>query len=171
MLVSAEDIDDRGNPNDPAVNDRANACFAGGDMEGKCDTEWEWMCGWHIIRLDDPQDEASRTAFPPACASLLPALNVIEPQTPVIITFHTAGCVKYQDDAAGVFSIDFGGGNYKPLGTQTYETANCTPPLGITSGVPVVYAPDGAAAARILCTTNGHTSLGDRLLNGVYKCW
>lgn len=30
--------DDRGNVNDPGFNERANACFAGGSLEGKCHT-------------------------------------------------------------------------------------------------------------------------------------
>lgn len=77
VLVSADGVDDQGNPNDPNVNERANACFEGGDMAGKCDTEWEWMCGWYIIRLTEPQDEVLRAAFPPDCLSLLPALEII----------------------------------------------------------------------------------------------
>lgn len=30
VLVSADGVDDQGNPNDPDVNNRANACFYGG---------------------------------------------------------------------------------------------------------------------------------------------
>lgn len=175
VLVSADGGDDQGNPNDPDVNDRANACFEGGDMESKCDTEWEWMCGWHIIRLDDPQDEVSRAEFPVACVSLLPAL-IVEPEqapAPVIIIFHTAGCIHYQTIPTiptSSFSIDFGGGNYTPFATQTYESTDCTPPLGIVSGVGAVYAPFGRAAAQILCISHGHTGAGEELLNGVFKC-
>jgi hypothetical protein len=43
--------DDQGNPNDPALNERANACYEGGEWEGKCDTEIEWIGGWYRIRL------------------------------------------------------------------------------------------------------------------------
>lgn len=25
-----------------------NECFAGGLMEGQCETEWHWVCGWYI---------------------------------------------------------------------------------------------------------------------------
>lgn len=25
-----------------------NACFPGGLMEGKCDTAWEWECGYYL---------------------------------------------------------------------------------------------------------------------------
>jgi hypothetical protein len=58
--------DDQGNPNDPTVNERANACFAGGSLEGKChttdadangviddlDVAFMWWCGWYIIRAE-----------------------------------------------------------------------------------------------------------------------
>lgn len=58
--------DDQGNPNDPALNERANACFAGGSLEGKChttdadangviddlDVAFMWWCGWYIIRAE-----------------------------------------------------------------------------------------------------------------------
>lgn len=37
-------------PNDPAVNPDANACFAGGSMEGTCVTDSEWIAGWIKIR-------------------------------------------------------------------------------------------------------------------------
>lgn len=70
MLVSADGVDDQGNPNDPDVNDRANACFEGGSMEGKCDTEWEWACGWHLIQFE--YDLTTRDEFPAWCISIIP---------------------------------------------------------------------------------------------------
>jgi hypothetical protein len=52
LLVNAEEgFDDQGNPNDPAINERANACYDGGEWEGMCDTEIEWIGGWYRIRL------------------------------------------------------------------------------------------------------------------------
>ena len=27
-----------------------NACYVGGAMEYKCDTAWEWTCGWYLAR-------------------------------------------------------------------------------------------------------------------------
>lgn len=58
--------DDEGNVNDPGFNPRANACFAGGSLEGKChttdadfdgdiddlDIAFMWWCGWFKIRVE-----------------------------------------------------------------------------------------------------------------------
>jgi len=86
VLADDSGVDDKGNPNDPSVNENANACFIGGSMEGKCNSDsngdgivtqeeidWAWTCGWYVIRLD-PQNEESRAAFPIGCVSLLPPL-------------------------------------------------------------------------------------------------
>lgn len=44
--------DDRGNPNDPRVNERANACYEGAAMEFKCgDDPVLWEAGWYLIRF------------------------------------------------------------------------------------------------------------------------
>lgn len=64
-MLTALAQDDQGNPNDPAINDRANACFEGGSLEGRCyqdfnadgiidDGEiwWAWNCGWYLIRYE-----------------------------------------------------------------------------------------------------------------------
>ncbi len=52
LLIQAVDsVDDRGNPNDPAVNERANACYTGAALEGKCHTEDGWIAGWYLIRF------------------------------------------------------------------------------------------------------------------------
>jgi hypothetical protein len=52
-LVSADDagFDDHGNPNDPRINERANACYEGGTMEDRCRIEFDWQVGWYLIRL------------------------------------------------------------------------------------------------------------------------
>ncbi|MEQ8674927.1 MAG: hypothetical protein RLP44_03840 [Aggregatilineales bacterium] len=46
-------FDDEGNPNDPRINERANACYEGGTLEGKCSTEAEWQAGWYLIRYQN----------------------------------------------------------------------------------------------------------------------
>ncbi len=75
--------DDRGNINDPGFNERANACFAGGSLEGKChttdadfdgdiddlDIEYMWWCGWYLIRVEFKQ--IPPFAAPEGCQPLL----------------------------------------------------------------------------------------------------
>jgi hypothetical protein len=87
-LVFAIELDDEGNPNNPRENARANACFNGGAMAGKCDDAWEWNCGWFMIRYDAGM--ISRADFPPTCSSLLeadattvPEGNLLPTQTPL----------------------------------------------------------------------------------------
>jgi len=52
VIHAADSVDDQGNPNDPTVNDRANACYAGGSLEGKCDSDILWAAGWYLIRFE-----------------------------------------------------------------------------------------------------------------------
>jgi len=51
-IKAADSVDDHGNLNDPAINDRANACFEGGSLEGKCDSDLLWQAGWYLIRFE-----------------------------------------------------------------------------------------------------------------------
>jgi hypothetical protein len=75
---------DNESSNDPRVNENANACFAGGTMEGKCNVDfdgngtvdeyevtWAWECGWYIIRVNAGM--ISSTQMPERCQTLLPA--------------------------------------------------------------------------------------------------
>jgi hypothetical protein len=49
-----------------------NACNKGGAMEGKCDTPWEWTCGYYLARWEKEGGWTSNYAFPNDCQSLLP---------------------------------------------------------------------------------------------------
>jgi hypothetical protein len=85
VLVSAFSVfaqDDEPLPNDPRVNENANACAEGGQMEGKCNYDfdgngvvddyevaWAWECGWHMIRLDSGM--ISRSSLPDDCESII----------------------------------------------------------------------------------------------------
>jgi hypothetical protein len=51
-VFGLDGYDDRGNLNDPRVNERANACYDGGTLAGKCDTQVEWDAGWYLIRFE-----------------------------------------------------------------------------------------------------------------------
>lgn len=52
--------------NDPSTNPDANACYEGGSLEGKCNSDlngdgvvsdaeidWSWNCGWYAIRVEN----------------------------------------------------------------------------------------------------------------------
>jgi hypothetical protein len=80
MIFSNPGFDDRGNANDPALNPRANACYEGGVMENKCTTDWDWNCGWYLIRFDAGM--IARAAFPPACTGLLSAAPAVSTPVP-----------------------------------------------------------------------------------------
>jgi hypothetical protein len=72
FILAAQD--DQGNPNDPRTNERANACYEDGTMTSKCDEEWEWVCGWYLIRFE--YGLISREVFPSDCAILLPSDDI-----------------------------------------------------------------------------------------------
>lgn len=63
LLVAQDDA--------PTLDPDANACFDGGSMAGKCDTTWEWECGWYLIRYDNGL--FSKAEMPERCLSLVPA--------------------------------------------------------------------------------------------------
>lgn len=47
-----------------------NACNPGGLMEGKCDTEWEWECGYYLAQFF----EGKIASVPATCQSLVNTL-------------------------------------------------------------------------------------------------
>ena len=90
-VVFAAGTDDKGNPNDPATNERANACYEGGSLAGKCgntdvnhdgqvedwEVEWMWTCGWYLIRYE--HGAYGRNDVPFTCRVLLPQPNAAAP--------------------------------------------------------------------------------------------
>jgi hypothetical protein len=139
-------LDDQGNPNDPTVNDRANACYEDGSMAGKCDTAWEWEGGWYLIRFQF--NLISREDFPTQYTILLPPLP--EEET----TEYHLGCFPVGD---GLYA-KFNDGNYLPSPATYYNNAACTNVWG-SSGYALVYAPSGEADALTICQANGRSSV------------
>lgn len=78
--ATTEDTNTENLANDPELNPNANACLEGGSMAGKCNSDWEWTCGWHLIRLENgliSQDE-----FPGGCFSLINEASASSPCEP-----------------------------------------------------------------------------------------
>jgi hypothetical protein len=48
--------------NHPILDPNANACMAGGTLEGKCDSEAMWNAGWYLVRFE--QGEIDHDEFP-----------------------------------------------------------------------------------------------------------
>jgi hypothetical protein len=144
-------LDDQGNPNDPTTNDRANACYEDGTMADKCDTEWEWICGWYMIRFD--YGIFSREEIPASCTVLLPGLPEAQ-QDDIAYAYPTAGCIEL---LSSLVYVDFNGGNFMAPGSISYSDSSCTSNLGTTSN-PFVYAPNGAGDALDLCIANGFSA-------------
>lgn len=54
-----------------------NACYEGGSMAGKCDTPWEWVCGWYLARWEANGGWSTKNnLFNDSCVSLLPSVPI-----------------------------------------------------------------------------------------------
>lgn len=165
-------VDDQGNPNDPTINPRANACYEDGSMADKCDTPWEWECGWHLIQFEEGL--TTRGEFPSWCLSIIPPEILPEPLIVVVVTpapapvpapsTPSAGCVEW---ATGR-SIDFAGGFAAPAGTLQFVGSSCTGRSAALVGN-YVYAP-APFDALALCNSFGTFTSTTSNLNDVYRC-
>jgi hypothetical protein len=172
VVVLAVGLDDAGNPNDPTVNDSANECYEGGVMEGKCDTEIEWLAGWYLIKYRYGLIET----VPSWAVWSLPENYIAEvvvaesdPGTPPPAPAGCIGPVNLPNGPGG----SSGAGKYilfdtgvVEAGTDPYTAAGCN------SGqewfyviYTLVYAPGGQSEADSLCGGTG-VSVG----SDVYKC-
>lgn len=69
-----------------------NACYEGGSMAGKCDTPWEWVCGYYLARWEANGGWATpNNPFNDACASLLPPLPSAEAASILRICHNVVG--------------------------------------------------------------------------------
>jgi hypothetical protein len=68
QAVFAGDVSAEGDH--PALDPNANACMAGGSLEGKCDSEAMWNAGWYLVRFE--RGEIDHDEFPDDYAWVLP---------------------------------------------------------------------------------------------------
>jgi hypothetical protein len=141
-------LDDQGNPNDPNVNERANACYEDGSMAGKCDSDWEWEGGWYLIRFQSGL--ISRADFPAQYAILLPPLLMETGEQTLVLgpPIAEAGGCQFITPAG---YVDFGTGNLLYPGSPKYDDASCTIYSGSDIGAILLYTTAGQAVADIFC--------------------
>ncbi len=120
-ITLAQDTSD---PNDPTADERANACLEGGTMEGKCDSDWTWNCGWYLIRFEYGMFQ--REVIPTWCSGLLPPLPVITSLIPTM----AVGCYR---SSHGEFDFSFNGqiNTAHSLVVMNSNNGSCT---GATAG-------------------------------------
>lgn len=170
VFVMAQGLDDAGNPNDPTVNASANECYEGGVMEGKCDTEIEWVAGWYLIKyrynLIDTVPGWVAWALP---ENYIAEVAVDGPTSPTGPT--PPGCIgpvtladrNGQSGANKYILFDAG-----PVedGTDPYNSPGCVEgDEWFTILNLLVYAPNGQSEANTLCNGTGNPIGSD-----VYKC-
>jgi hypothetical protein len=107
VVMAQSGLDDEGNPNDPRMNERANACYDGGSLAGKCDTQVEWDAGWYLIRYQN--NMISRQNFPLQYIWVLPEeISIVTaPGVPTPVVLNVApGCY---DGSGGNFDRLYNG--------------------------------------------------------------
>lgn len=164
ILAGSSLAQDPPEPNTPADN----ACYTGGDMEGKCDTDWEWRCGWHLARWQ--ADGGWFGAYPmlDECVSLLPPRPVVDrqqqqPAAPMV--FPSAGCI-----ATAVDFLDFGGGFAVAAPYPLYPDATCGMTIVTVFGLNHVYAPPPFNADLLCQIAFGQNVANGPLGDNVYQC-
>jgi hypothetical protein len=85
---------------DQGDGDDGNACETGGLIDGKCTTDWHWICGWYLQQWEDAGGWVGNYSIPDWCdpISLLPP-KPEEPEAstdPVTDPGTVPGC--YNDD-------------------------------------------------------------------------
>jgi hypothetical protein len=157
IVVLAVGFDDEGNPNDPTVNERANACYETGSMETKCgnndwnkngvvdsyEIQWDWTCGWYLIRFE--YELVSREDFPTQCSILLPS----EREEVVEEVVETINLACLGPTIEGLYA-DFSASNVLNPPVTVYSGPTCENVFNISSNV-WVYAPGGSSEAATFC--------------------
>lgn len=148
LIVHAqESVDDEGNPNDPRVNERANACYAGAVWEYRCGNDQNlWDAGWYYIRLQS--GVLSATEIPSPYWWILPDESQGGNSFGVCKEYYILGAVHYY----AIFDSPTGDleGDGDPFWMDD-PTCAATAPLIFGGGWKVAFAPGGAAQATALC--------------------
>lgn len=160
-------LDDEGNANDPAINERANACYEDGTMAGKCATDWEWTCGWYLIRFDSGL--MSREQVPAFCESLLPALPESSTSSSKKDNSSSGGGGKCVGPIYGFAYVNFGSSNFLASPYTIYDDPDCTSTYS-PGGNDLAYSESGLVAAQAICDAKSPGTDAFLLDNNVYVC-
>lgn len=133
---------------EPTVGSKEdNACNEGGSMAGKCDTPWEWVCGYYLARWEEAGGWSGGYNLPTWCESVLPA-RPVDPITGAVVVVGP-GCVS----VPGWWSVDFKGGFTIPAPVFSYPPMDCTAAPNGQFLNPMVYAVNQPAAAALCQST------------------
>jgi hypothetical protein len=142
---------------------RENACNINGELEGKCDTEWAWTCGWYLAQWINAGGWAGTYVMPDTCASLLPAVS--DSPTPPSSPYPSAGCVPF----SGSY-VNFQGGWYLPMNSPQYNLPDCTDIPLFTTVNNLVFVPASYDANDLCQAAFGRNVVG-MYPNDIYSCF
>jgi hypothetical protein len=110
-LIAAEDAPEPNTPED-------NACYEGGVMAGKCDSDWAWKGGWYLARF--LSDDLTREQVPDEFQILLPppvetpvAVNVLtlckgygyKDMGRICLSSNQTGSLSYRGDEINLYYV------------------------------------------------------------------
>jgi hypothetical protein len=156
ILVMAEaGFDDLGVENDPTSNDRANACYEGGTLEGKCDSQLMWDAGWYLIRYE--YGIFTRDDVPAWVRWIVPPEVLPEETTSSGGTSGGSACGAIYDTYQYGFFVN----GVVAKGTMTYQTSDCATETYGAAWTDFVLAADASAAlAKCQTVDSGYQSVG-----------
>jgi hypothetical protein len=134
-------------PNDPRVNDAANACYEGGSLAFRCFTELHWEAGWYLIRFE--AGLISRADFPKLLAWVLPPEVIVENTSKPGGPVAPSTCAFAWNPN---FYVDFSSSNFVGSGNY-WSDPDCTVPNGNLTRK-WVFSPSGQANATNICVAN-----------------
>lgn len=141
-----------------------NACNEGGSMAGKCDSEWEWDCGYYLARWLSAGGWAGTYRLPVWCEVLLPPRPLIE--APIIASSSPAFPVAFCVQIAGAY-YNFNGGFV--AGGSQFVDALCTNPGAAAFNSDLVYSP-APFDPNALCILAGRPGVNVILAPDIYLC-
>lgn len=147
-----------------------NACNEGGPMAGKCDTEWEWECGYYLARWLSGGGWSGTYTMPATCVLVLPPrppVIVVEAPAssgPAALVFPVGGCLFNGQQ----FYFDFAGSYFLPAGSPVYDDNLCTTSSATTHRL--IYAPAPFDATALCQTAFGTTVQVGPFGDDLYIC-